>query len=362
MRTFDRYILTEFFRIFMLSLIVMVSFYEMVTFIDMAGYFFKFKATFDMMARYMIFKMPMALFHVTPICVLLASVLTISDMSRNSELIAMKSAGMSMARISLPLIMAAGVISFLSFLDSEYLFHLAAKETNRIYYEEVRKQKRKGLFSQDKFWYKADDGSVWNIGLMDIENKTLKDVGIFRFDKSGTKIVKRVTADEGRLVGGFWVLKDYVERDFTGKGQFIERAWAQRSLPEDSIQFDDLNKVKLNPEEMNRAQIKKYIENIRSKGYDATKYVAEMHAKIGFPLISLVMPLLAIPLGARSSRSGGILIGIGISVVIGVTFWFTFSMGLAFGKAGRLPPYLSVYGAHVLFSMAGLYMMFTDRQ
>ncbi|HEB71125.1 MAG TPA: LPS export ABC transporter permease LptG [Nitrospirae bacterium] len=362
MRTFDKYILTEFFRIFMLSLIVMVSFYEMVTFIDMSGYFFKFKATFDMMSRYMIFKMPMALFHVTPICVLLASVLTISDMSRNSELIAMKSVGMSMARIALPIIVAAGGISFVSFIDSEYLFTIAAKETNRIYYEEIKHQKRKGLFSQDKFWYMADDGSIWNIGLMDIKNKTIKDVGVFRFDKSGSKIVKRVTADSGKLVDGSWILENYVERDFTSGGQFTERVWPRRSLPEDSIKFDDLNKVKLNPEEMNLAQIQKYIENIKSKGYDATRYVAEMHAKIGFPLITLVMPLLAIPLGARSSRSGGILIGIGVSVVIGVTFWFTFSMGLAFGKAGRLPPYLSVYGAHVLFAMTGLYMLFTDRQ
>ncbi len=362
MKIFDRYILTEFFRIFLLSMIVMMAFYEMVTFIDMAGYFFKFKATFDMIARFMIFKMPMALFHVTPICVLLASVLTISDMSRNSELIAMKSCGMSMARISAPIVLAAAAISFVSFLDSEYLFHLAAKETNRIYYEEIKKQKRKALFSQDRFWYRADNGSVWNIGLLDPKKKILKDVGIFNFDPQGVRIVNRVSADEARFENGRWILKNFVERGFSEDGSFVERRWDERSLPASAIKTEDLNKVRLDPEEMNLSQIKNYIKNIKSKGYDATKYIADMHAKIGFPLISLVMPLLAIPLGVRSSRSGGLMVGIGIAVVIGVVFWFSFSMGLAFGRAGRLPPALSAYGAHCLFAMIGLYMLFTDRQ
>jgi len=362
MKTFDRYILTEFFRVFLLSMIVMIAFYEMVSFIDMAGYFFKFKATFDMIFRFMLFRVPMGLFHVTPICVLLASVLTVSSMSRFSELVAMKSAGVSLLRMAMPIIVAAGAISVLSFLDSEYLFHLAAKETNRIYYEEIKKQPRKGLFSNDKFWYKADDGDIWNIGHIDTKKGILRELSIFRFDKNKTSIVSRVNASKGRYAGGEWILSDYLERTFSEGGKFTEKYYKEKTLPKSAVPIADLTKVQLDPDEMNLDQMRAYIHDIRSKGYDATRYIVKMHSKIAFPLISLVMPLLAIPLGARSSRGGGIMVGISISVIIGVGFWFSFSTSLAFGEAGRLPPALSAYGTHSVFAMTGLYMLMTDNQ
>lgn len=362
MKIIDRHILMEFFRIFFMSMIVLVVFYEMVTFIDRAGYFFKFKAPFDAIARYMLLRVPMAMFHVTPICVLLGSVLVISALSRYNELTAMKSSGMSMLRVAAPIIVASSVISGAAFLDSEYLFHLAAKETKRIYFEEIKRQERKALFSKDQLWYRADDGSIWNIGKVEEGGKHLRELSIFRFDESGGRITSRVNAAEGRLERGVWVLSGYVERGFTPDGAVTEKRMGRFELPESAISAEDLNKVKLDPEEMNLAQIKEYIADIKEKGYDPSRYVIDMHAKIGFPLITLIMPLFAIPMGVRSNRSGGVLVGIGVAVVIGVVFWFCFSMGLAFGRAGRLPPMVAAYGAHVVFGLSGLYMLLTDRQ
>ena len=362
MKIIDRYVLKEFFRIFIMSMIVMIAFYEMVTFIDKAGYFFKFKATFDMMARYLLFKIPMGLFHVTPICVLLASVLTIGGLSRNSELVAMKSTGMSMLRIAMPIILAGTAISAFSFANSEYLFPMTARETKRIYYDEIKKQTRNTLFSKDRFWYKADDGSIWNVGQIDTTSKTLRDLSIFRFNNDNSKIIKRVSASQGAVVNGEWIFKDYVELTFSASGGFDRRRWDKRSFPAGMVPTEDLTQVKLDPEEMNLKQMRTYIKDIKAKGYDATQYVVDVHGKIGFPLISFVMPFLAIPLGARSSRSGGALIGIGVAVVIGVVFWFSFSMGLSFSRAERLPALLGAYGAHCAFLMVGLYMLLTDRQ
>ncbi|MDH5510724.1 MAG: LptF/LptG family permease, partial [Nitrospinota bacterium] len=60
-KVLDRYILKEFLTIFGGAMAVMVVFYEMVSFIDMAGYFFKFGATLDVIFRYLLFRIPMAL-------------------------------------------------------------------------------------------------------------------------------------------------------------------------------------------------------------------------------------------------------------------------------------------------------------
>lgn len=183
MKILDRYILAEFFRIFFLSLATLTVFYEMVVFLDMVGYFVKFGASTDEIARYMTFKIPMAIFHLTPICVLLAALLTSATLSRYAELTAMKGAGRSTLRIAAPILIASAAISGLMFLDSEYLFPMAARETNRIYIEEIKGQERKTLFSKEGFWYTSDDGAIWNIGHIDLANRKMSDLSIFRFDR-----------------------------------------------------------------------------------------------------------------------------------------------------------------------------------
>ncbi|MBI4665771.1 MAG: LPS export ABC transporter permease LptG [Nitrospinae bacterium] len=356
MKVIDRYILKEFLRIFLMSMITLLMFYEMVVFLDMVGYFVKFGATTDMVARYMIFRIPMGVFHVTPICVLLAALLSIGSMSRHSELTALKAAGLSLLRISAPVLLASLAICALSFLDSEYLFHISARESNRIYYDEIKKQPRKGLFANDRIWYKADDGSIWNIGHFDPNEKELKDISIFVFNDKGDKLAARIFASRGKMTNGAWELESYVETRFGEKGAFEEKFEERHIIPAGAISYEELSQAQLDPEEMNLAQIKEYIKDVRQNGYDDTKYTADMHAKVAFPLISLVMPLLATPLAVRSSRAGGALVGIGVAVVTGALFWFTFSMGVAFGQAGKLPPLVSVYGAHIVFALAGVWM------
>jgi lipopolysaccharide export system permease protein len=362
MNLLDKYLFKEFLRIFLLSVIVMITFYLMVTFIDMAGYFFKFKASLEQVFRYMLFKGPVALLHVTPICVLLASVLTINGFARSSELVAMKAAGISMLRIATPLLLIGFVISLLSFLNGEYLSHQAERETKRIYYEEIRKLPRKAMFSGDHFWYKADDGAVWNIGKIDPTSHSLIDISIFDFNPDGTKTLKRTIARKIKSKNGDWIMQGVTIYKFGEKGQFTEEKWESKKLDRAIIEIGELTKVRLDPEEMNLQQLQVLIEDTRNRGHDTSKYVADMHSKIGFPLISFIMPFFAIPIGVRSSRVGGTMLGIGVAVVIGVVFWFSFSMLMAFGAAGRIYPVLAAYGTHGIFGMVGLFMLLTDRQ
>ena len=358
----DRHIITQFMSVFFGAFVVMVFFYEMVSFIDMSGYFYKHGAPLGVIFRYLVFRIPMALFHVTPICVLLAVTLTMATMSRFSEVTAMKAAGLSLLRIAAPMIAAATGISVLAFMDSEYVFHLAAKETTRIYYEEVKHEQRKLSFQKTHVWYMANDGAIWNIGAIDDPPTTMRDVAIYRFDPATGRIVSRITAASAKSSESGWTLKTCVQTSFDLEGGFSEKKTPFMEFPKEAIPVEDLQKERLDPEEMNLAELSTYIAGMRAKGYEATTYVADYYGKIAFPFISFVMPFIAVPLGARSSRSGGFLFGIMVSVLIGVTFWFMFSMGLAFARAGRLPPFFGAFGAHFAFMMAGLYMLTTDRQ
>lgn len=362
MNTIDRYILAEFGRIFVLCMATLIAFYEMVVFMDYVGYFVKFHATGDMIFRYMLFKIPMALFHVTPICVLVASLLCMATLSRHGEITAMMACGWSLFRISLPVIAISMLIGSLAYLDSEHMFHLAAKETHRIYHQEIRKEQKTSLFMRDSFWYKSKNGDLWNIGHVNSRKRELHGVSIFHLNEQRRRISKVTDIESIRHVKNGWLYSGYNEKIFDNKGNFTDKNYPDKVFPEETIDSSDFLTVKVRPEEMNQKEIGRYVEDLKSKGYEYAKYEVEKYAKTAFPLISVVMPLIAIPMGIRSSRKGGVMLSIGVALAIGGLFWFVFSMGLAFGRAERLPPLLSAFGAHILFASFGLLMLTADRK
>jgi lipopolysaccharide export system permease protein len=82
-----------------------------------------------------------------------------------------------------------------------------------------------------------------------------------------------------------------------------------------------------------------------------------MHAKLSFPLVSIIMAILGVPFAIRHGRSGGVAAGIFLAVVIAVIYWIVLAMGLALGHSGALSPILAAWGSHVLFGSAGVYML-----
>ncbi|MBI2876902.1 MAG: LptF/LptG family permease [Candidatus Tectomicrobia bacterium] len=105
-----------------------------------------------------------------------------------------------------------------------------------------------------------------------------------------------------------------------------------------------------------------YVKRIRASGYDATQYTADMHAKLSFPLSCLVMILVGIPFSLRSSRSGGLALGVICGIALGFTYWILSSIGLSLGHAGRLPPLVAGWGANALFLAGSLYFLFSGRR
>ena len=79
-------------------------------------------------------------------------------------------------------------------------------------------------------------------------------------------------------------------------------------LPEKPSGFKVVQK---NTEERSYLELKEYVKKIQSEGYDATLYLADLHGKIAFPLVSIILVAIGIPFSLRSERSGVITRSIG---------------------------------------------------
>jgi lipopolysaccharide export system permease protein len=113
---------------------------------------------------------------------------------------------------------------------------------------------------------------------------------------------------------------------------------------------------------MSFSEIRAFIQQLKREGFSSTTYEVDMYAKVSYSFINVIMMLLGIPFALRIGRSGGMALGIAISIAIGFVYWIFFGFCLSLGKGGAMPPFLAAWIANVAFGFFGMYMFLYVRQ
>lgn len=356
----QRYVLREYLKVLLLSLSGLILIYLVVLFFQKMDTFVKYRAPFPLIFEYLLYKSPEVIFQWTlPYAVLLSTLLTLGNLSRHNEITAMKAGGISLYGITLPLFLFALLTSVVSFLGNEYLVPLTNQKTRHLLAVKVRKEEQTSYFKNYKIWYHGSYG-IFNIQLLDPKEKVLKGVTIYQL-ASPFRCVRRIDAREARWDGEKWIFHQGAIREFKEDGfiQTIPFKSHPFDLQED---WDTFQKIEQKSGELSYTELSAYIRRIGAAGYDTTRYLTDLHAKLSFPFLNLVMVLIGIPFALRTGRSGGMALGIGASVIIGFTYGILFYVFLNFGKSGILPPLLAGWTPTLLYGLAGLFALMSIRQ
>jgi len=359
-QTLQRYVLREYLKIFGLTLSGMILIYIVVLFLQKMDVIINNRAPFYLMFVYLLYKIPEVIFQWTlPYAVLLATLLVLGMLSRHSEITAMKAGGVSLYRITFPLLVLALLISLFSFLGNEYLVPFSNQRAQYLMSVEVRKEPPTSFFKNYKIWFHSGR-RIFNIQLLDTEKKMLKGFTLYQFDNH-FRCIQRIDAREAQWVNGTWWLYDGAIRDFDESGSIRTTSFekAEYAIPEDWEAFQTIERQS---EEMSYTELRAYIQKIQSAGYDATRYLVDLYAKYSYPLLNLIMVLIGIPFALKTGRSGGAALSIGVSVMIGFAYGVTFYVFLLFGKSGVLPPLVSSWTPTLLFGLAGIFTLMSIRQ
>lgn len=359
-RVLHRYLLHEYLKVCFLSLSSLILIYMVVLFFEKIDLFIKHKASFLLMLEYLLYKIPEVIFQWTlPYAVLLSTLLTLGTLSRHSEIAAMKAGGVSIYRITFPLFIIALLISFFSFMGNEYLVPLANQKTQHLLAVKVKNQPQTSFFKNYKIWYHGESG-IFNIQLLDATEKALKGFTFYQFDDQ-FRCTQRVDAREARWVNGKWRLYQGALRKFKEGGSIHTLPFKELefSLPET---WESFQSIERKSKEMSCFDLLNYIRKIQSSGYDSTRYWVDFYSKLSNPFLNLIMVLIGIPFALKTGRSGGMALGIGISVIIGFVYGVTFYVFLFFGKSGVLPPFLAAWTPTLLFGLAGIFTLTNIRQ
>jgi lipopolysaccharide export system permease protein len=237
--------------------------------------------------------------------------------------------------------------------------HSTNHKTRYLLSVQLRKEQPASFFKNYKIWYRSDH-HIFNIQLLDPKKKALNGVTLYEFDDR-FRCLQRIDASEVKWINGKWKFYNGSVRDFDEVGSIQTTPFRELevSLAENWESFESIERQS---REMSYTDLRTYVQRIQAAGYDSTRYLVELYAKLSYPFLNFIMILIGIPFALKTGRSGGVALSIGVSVLIGFAYGVTFYVFLSFGKSGVLSPFLSAWIPTILFGLAGIFTLMSIRQ
>ena len=321
--------------------------------------FLRSKPPFVTILEHFLYRMPGELYKGLPMIVLIATVFLFLSLTRQRELDALKAAGVSLYRASLPILLVAGAISVLAVVFQEVALpdiNAKADEVDRV---KIRGQLPRHLQRQTQIWYRSSDTRFFRMALLDPVGKSMEGLTVLEISPD-FRLVERVDARTAQWTPEGWQLVDGVLRHMGPQNRVTSDPFAARLMPMPE-NIDDFIQVQNAPDTMSFLELRAYVTKLRESGHRVNRYLVQLYSKVSFPLVHVIMALVAIPFALVSPRSGGRAMGIGVAIVIAVGYWIVHSVAIAFAQADLLPAALAAWTANIVFAGIGTALFLSAR-
>jgi LPS export ABC transporter permease LptG len=351
----DRYILREFVKVLTLVIISTATLFVVVDYTGIASDIRENHIPLHMVLSYYRFSFFYILNWTLPISVLVATLVTFGMLSRNNEVTAFKSSGVSLYRAAVPVIAVAGAIALLAYLNLDFVLPYANQRVAQIG-NRIKGHKVVRAASQQRTWFVGKGRYIINFLSYDSVTRQVGQIQVYEFHPTEFRITRRVYANRAKWDGRGWVFSDGWIRSFTDDGSTTYtpivnpiRLYYQETPQEFALEGNN------DPSQMTFGQLRRYIESLQKTGYAADRLSVQLYSKTSWPFLSLIMALIALPFAFRIGKRGA-LYGVGIALVVGIFYWMVYAIFTKFGEVGNLPPILSAWSANILFAIAAVYL------
>ncbi|WP_020676548.1 LPS export ABC transporter permease LptG [Geopsychrobacter electrodiphilus] len=355
MKQIDRYLLQHFLRIFTLTLMACVGIYLLVDFFEKASRFIEHKASMSQYLIYLINSLPLIIVQVTPLVILMGTVLTLGSLGRTNEITALRSCGISLWRIVRPLMLTVGLISIGYLLINEVLAPISTRQLTRLLDYQLQGKPEPSLNS-DHIWYR-DGNRIIKVALALPEKKRLQGISIFEMSND-FRLQSRTQIPEVYFREGHWWAPKAQKRTFDlNSGDLV----SSTALTKKVIDFDRKPADFVRAAEQSRFKSALDLWQSRRKlsaeGFDVTRLSVDLHTRLAAPFACLIMAFLGVPFSLGRGRGSSIALGVGLSLAVGVGYFLLQSLALAFGYSGALPPVAAGWAANLIFLLLGTYLI-----
>lgn len=364
MRILRDYILREFLHSFFLSIIVFTFVLLVGNIIRLADLVINKGVDVISVLRLFMYLVPWLLSFTLPIAALTAVILTFGRFSSDGELTAMKASGVSLYRISLPILMLSAIFTFTSFFLNDQVSPNASFASRRVV-KEIGIRKPTAYLEEGTFIRGFENYVIF---IYEIKGNKLKNIRIYQPQEG--KPTRTIVAERGEI-------NTYPEKNTIELKLF--NGTSEEPAPTDPDSFYKLNfktyymtldmtnifkkeKIEKKTREMTMNELNAEIEKSVAQKIDPMPLYVEMYKKINMSVASFILVLIGIPLGIRAHRSEKS-IGFGISLILFTLYWGFFLSGVALALKGAVGPLLGVSLCNIVFLFSGIILfVYTARR
>jgi lipopolysaccharide export system permease protein len=358
MKIIDRYITREFLIPFFYCLSVFVSLYIVIDLFSRLEDILRHHVTITVLLQYYLAFLPIIFVRTAPMSVLLSTLYVLGNLTKYNELTALKASGVNIWRLALPFFYLGLIISFSTLMINERIVPQANLVSASVKEEHLDKETTdpQARVVENIALYGTKNRLI-HVRRFQVQEKLLQEITILEQDED-EMVTAKIQAKEAKWINNNWVFFDCTIYKFNKTGQTINEP---RSYPKMFIDIEEEPKDFLRRESsaefMSFRKLKGYIRRLSGSGAQIVhKLSVDLHHKLSFPFISVVIIFLGIPF-ALSAQGQGKVASIGLSIVIGFFYYTVEALSLALGKRGALPPVVSAWFANMLFAAAAVMLM-----
>ncbi len=356
----DRYMI----RTFLFYLVVFLT-----TFVAIWYIFSFFELLNDMLTRdkagrfvpYLYYLTPFLIYNTTPLAVLVATLVCFGILVRQNEIMAFRTCGVSLYRLSLPVLLVAAMLGTGLFaLEESYL-----PEANRrqdALRDEIKGRPPRTYLRPDRQWTFGLQDRIFYHRAFDSRSKVFSGLTVYDLRSEPFELHRQIQAEHARWdqANDVWVFENGWVRNLDGIRTERFETFDSRTFRDIQEPPDYFLKRDRNDQQMNMAQLQAYIVDLTQSGFDTVRLQVRLYKKLAFPLFAFSMALLAIPFAMRTegrSTMWPVCFGLGLTVA----YYASNALAEQLGRAGQLQPLMAAWAPSLLFTIGGAYMMLRTR-
>ncbi|MBN2483118.1 MAG: LptF/LptG family permease [Candidatus Omnitrophica bacterium] len=351
----DKYILSKVVKGYLLILAAFMGLYVVIDLFSNLSDFLRAGIRWEILLRYYVLTLPLIFLRVSPFSLLISTLYTFTELNRHNEILGMRTMGISILKMALPIIAFAFLVSSGALYLQENLLLDTQRQAEDIKLEYLT-QKNPSYKEQRNIAFR-DKNLLYFISRFIPQDKSLLDVIIFKESPNGS-IAEKMVARRITFIKGVWIASDVVSYNVDAEGAFVETPfyWKEKIIdldeqPENLVikksifeGFTTLKNLHREIARLKRMQMQQLGDNL----------VIEFHRKLADPFshIFLIIGVLPFALEIKKRKAG--LSSLGIGFIVGFIYYVVFSTSIAFGKAGLVFPFLAPWMAGLFFLIVGL--------
>jgi LPS export ABC transporter permease LptG/LPS export ABC transporter permease LptF len=353
---FDTYVLGTFVFYFLLLLVSFVLMTLVYTFFELLNDIVRNQIPMAMVFKYLFFLTPKLIYDSTPVSVLVTVLITFGILTKHNEITAFKASGISMYRLALPVLFAAGLLSGGLFaFDHTYL-----PKANRI--QDGLRAVIKGRAPQtylhpEHRWIFGEGSRIFYYNYLDPIERTMSGVRVYELDRASFRLLRHISAERAKWEPSLhtWVFENGWDRAWTsGKEVLQSFAGQTKTFEEVSEKPNWFLQEVLQEKQMNFEELSSYIRTLQQSGVETIALQVQFYRKFSVPLFALIMSIISVPFAFLAGNRGA-MAGVGISFVIAIAYWATDSISQQLGNVSLLPAAAAAWAPDVVFALAGFY-------